>query len=105
MDDRRESQRYPTQRMAQYFLDAKVKGNGRECTIINVSRKGMGILFHKNEEIEVGTYIHLEVPDARSLETINVRGELRWCKTTESALIGGIELNKILSDVKFAKLA
>jgi len=105
MDDRRESQRYPTQRRAQYFLNEKVKENRRECTIINVSRKGVGILFHSNEEIDVGTYIHLEVPDSRSLETINVRGELRWCKTTESELIGGVELNKILSDVKFAKLA
>ena len=104
MENTRRFERFPTQREAQYFL-VRGKGKGQECTIINVSRKGLGILFHTNEEIDVGTYIHLEVPDTRSLETINVRGELRWYKTISNEFIGGIELNNILSDVKFSKLA
>jgi hypothetical protein len=93
MDDIRKPQRYPTQRRAQYFLE-EVNGNGQECTIINASRKGLGMLFNTSEEIDVGTFIHLEVPDSNSLETINVRGELKWCKTTESALIGGIVIKQ-----------
>lgn len=104
MEDRRESQRYPTQRRAYYFLQ-EGEGIGQECTIINVSRKGLGVLFHTSKQINVGAAIHLEVPDPRSLETINVRGELRWCKTIRNEFIGGIELIEILSDVKFSKLA
>jgi len=104
MDEKRESKRYLTQRRAYYFLQVG-EGIGHECTIINVSRKGLGVLFHTSEQINLGASIHLEVPDARSLESMNVRGELRWCKTIENEFIGGIELHKILSDIKFAKLA
>jgi hypothetical protein len=48
--ERRKFIRYLTQREAQYFI-AERKGEGQECTIINVSREGMGIIFYSNEEI------------------------------------------------------
>ena len=104
MENIRRFERFPTQRGGQYFL-IKGKGKGQECTIIDVSRKGLGMIFHSNEEISVGTNIRLEIPDPITLDTIDIRGELRWSKKTGGEFIGGIELAMILSDVQFSKLA
>ena len=104
MEDRRRFERFPTKREAQYFL-IKGKGWGQECTIINVSRKGLGILFRTNEEIDVGTNIRLEIPDPLMTDTIDLRRELRWSQEIGGGFVGGIELSRILSDVKFSKLA
>ena len=96
--------RYSTQLWAQYFLNNR-KEKGKECTVFDICRKGMGILFHTNEEINVGTIIHLEIPDPKSLETISVRGELRWLREKEGEFIGGIELDRILSEVELSRLS
>jgi len=104
MENTRRFERFPTQREGQYFL-VKEKEKGKNCTIIDVSRKGLGMIFHSNEEISVGTNIRLEIPDPITLDTIDVRGELRWSKEIGGEFIGGIELSRILSDVKFSKLA
>jgi len=103
MENTRKLERYPIQREARYFLK-EGKGEGQECTIINFSRSGMGIIFHSNEEINVGTLIRLEIPVPKSSEPINARGVLKWFERKENDLIGGVELTKILSDVKFSKL-
>ena len=104
MENTRRFERFPTQREGQYFL-VKEKEKGQNCTIIDVSRKGLGMIFHSNEEISVGTNIRLEIPDPITLDTIDVRGELRWSKEIGGEFIGGIELSRILSDLKFSKLA
>ena len=104
MENKRRFERFPTQREAQFFL-LKGKGWGQECTIINVSRKGLGIIFRTNEEIDVGTNIRLEIPDPLRTDTIDIRGELRWSQEIGGGFVGGIELSRILSDVKFSKLA
>ena len=104
MENTRRFERFSTQRGGQYFL-VKGKGRGQECTIIDVSHKGLGIIFHSNEEISVGTNIRLEIPDPTTIDTIDVRGELRWSKEIGGESIGGIELSRILSDVQFSKIA
>ena len=96
--------RYPTKLWGQYFLNDR-KEKGQECTIFDVCRKGMGILFHTNEEINVGTTIHLEIPDPKSLETITVSGELRWFREKEKGFIGGIELDSTLSPEEVTMLS
>jgi hypothetical protein len=103
MKTTRRFKRYPTQREARFFLKENA-GGGQECTIITVSRKGMGIIFHTDEKINVGTTIRFDVPVATSLETISVRGMLKWLDQTEVDFIGGVELTQELSDVKFSKL-
>ena len=103
MENIRRFKRYPTQREARFFLRGDA-GKGEECTIINVSRKGMGILFHTDKKINVGTTIRFDVPIATSFEAISVRGMLKWLDKTEADFIGGVELTQELSDVKFSKL-
>ena len=99
----RKHKRYPTQWEARYFLDNTAK-DGQVCSIVNVSRKGMGIIFHTDEEILVGTTIRVEVPSTQSSESISFRGTVRWVDRMEIDIIGGLELMNELSDVYLYKL-
>ena len=95
--------RYPTHREAFYCLQ-EAMAEKRECTIINISRKGMGVLFQAKDGIAIGVPIRIEIPVATALESISVNGMVKWVETSDSAYVGGIELSKELSDVKFSKL-
>jgi len=64
----------------------------------------MGILFHTDEKLSVGTTIRFDVPIATSLQVMSVRGMLKWLDKREADFIGGVELTQALSDVKFSKL-
>ena len=103
MDYTRQYVRYPTHREAFYCLQ-EAMAEKRECTIINISRKGMGVLFHAKDGIAIGAPIRIEIPVATALESISVNGMVKWVDTSDSAYVGGIELSKELSDVKFSKL-
>ena len=103
MNNTRQHKRYSTQREAYYFLQ-HTQEPGRKCTIINVSRKGMGVTFHTDETIHPGSPIRLEVPVTTAFESISVSGMLNWLDKMDVDLIGGIELNKELNDVRFSKL-
>ena len=89
MENTRRFKRYPTQREARFFLKDN-SGEGKECTIITVSRKGMGILFHTDENLSVGTTIRFDVPVATSFEAISVRGMLKWLDKAEGHQDSGL---------------
>ena len=103
MNNTRQHKRFQTQREAHFFLH-HTQEQGRECTIINVSRKGMGIIFHTDETLHPGAIIRLEVPVTTAFDAISVSGMLKWIDRIDSDFIGGIELSKELNDVKFSKL-
>ena len=100
---KRKYKRYPTQREGRYFIQGTI-WNGQVCTIVNVSRKGMGIIFHTDEDMPSGTVIHVEVPMKHSSETISVQGILKWIDRMEFDIIGGIELLHELSDLELSRL-
>ena len=79
------------------------EGKWNECTIININPKGMGVEFH--EDISVGSTIHLVIIIPGELETIVVKGILKWIKQRKNNFIAGIELTEMLDDIKFAKLS
>ena len=77
---------------------------GRECTIINVSRKGMGKIFHTDETLQPGSTIRLEVPVKTAFESISVSGMLKCVDKIDADCLGGVELTRELNDVIFSKL-
>jgi len=99
----RKYKRYPTQREGRYFLEGTT-GDGQVCTIVNVSRKGMGIIFHTDEDMSVGTIIRVDVPITIPSESISVRGILKWVDSMDIDIIGGIELTNELSDLQLSRL-
>ena len=90
MDNRRKFSRFGTHMKAQYFLQEENKG-WEECTVIDISRRGMGIRFFKNEKISVGSTLRLEISIPTELETINVKGILKRINQSGNDCIGGIE--------------
>ena len=97
MEDRRRFSRQQSQLKAQYFLKGRKEGWG-ECTVIDVSRKGMGITFQTSEKIKVGSFILLEIPVPTELEPFYIIGILRWIRQKGNTFTGGIESTEILDD-------
>jgi len=100
---KRKHKRFPTQREAQYCFDGTT-WYGQVCTIVNVSRTGMGIIFHTDEDMSVGTIIRVDVPITIPSESISVRGILKWVDSMDIDIIGGIELTNELSDLQLSRL-
>lgn len=99
----RKYKRYPTQREA-HFYQEDISGSRQLCTIVNISRKGMGIIFHTDVEMNIGAAIRVEVTAPGSAETMNVKGHLRWFDKMEIDIIGGIELVGVLSEEDVSRL-
>jgi len=91
MEEERESRRLAANLKAKYFLKEE-KGNGKECTIINVSHGGVGLEFYTSEKIVEGSTLLLEIFYAKGIKPIQVEGTLMWVKQGEKDSIGGIEI-------------
>ena len=89
-ENKRAFSRFNTHLKAQFLLKEK-RGMGRACTVLNISRKGMGLQFHTPEKISVGSSIHLEINVPASQEPFSAEGTVKWTNQTESKLICGIE--------------
>ena len=90
MENKRRFGRFNTHFKAQWFLDEK-KEVGEECTIIDISRRGMGIRFHTRDSIDIGSTVFLEIFVPEGKEPINVQGVLKQVNWRESGFFGGIE--------------
>ena len=99
MEEKRRFKRHQVRLKAQYYLKEKDK-HWEECTIIDVSRKGMGIIFLTGERIEVGSTVLFEIPLLAKLEPIYILGVLKWVEQRDRAFMGGIESVDLLSDLK-----
>ena len=105
MENKRKFGRFDTQLEAQY-VSKESTGDEGECTVINMSRKGIGVRFHARKKINIGSTINLEVFVPEKLEPANVEGVLKWIEEEkEGDLVGGIELDEVLDEMKFSKLA
>jgi len=101
-EDRR-SWRFPTLLDGLYFLDEK-KGEGKECTIINISYNGTGLEFYTFEEVSVNAKLFLEISPHDGKEVINVEGIIRWVKQGRRDCACGIELTEELNEAQKSML-
>ncbi|MCK5421132.1 MAG: PilZ domain-containing protein [Deltaproteobacteria bacterium] len=99
MENRRSFSRFDTQLKAKYFLKERKESWGK-CKVIDVSRKGMGIIFTTREKINVGSTVLLEIDVSTASNPVHVIGILRWIRKKGNDFVGGIESTKILDDVK-----
>ena len=86
--------RSPIELKAQFLVEGE-KRDWEQCTIINVSREGMGILFQTHKSIKVGSTIYLKILVPTESEPINVKGILKWIEKREDDSIGGIKWHLI----------
>jgi hypothetical protein len=103
---RRRFSRYSTRLKAQYFLQEEASA-WKECTVITAARKGMGITFHAQKKIDIGSTIHFAITVPKEEEPVMVKGTLKWIRKRkrENDFVSGIEFAKILDTNTFVKLS
>ena len=100
-DNIRRPGRYLTHLKAKYFLNEE-SGSWKECTITNITPKGIGIAF--NQVINMDSTIHLIIMEHKRSQPVTAKGRLRWFKQRKNDFIGGIELAEALDEATFARL-
>ena len=103
MKEQRREPRIPTQRKAQYFLKEGT-GTLKECTVIDVSHRGMGIRFNTREALHLGSTVIIDLTGSSVRESLYVTGLVRWIEEGVNFCIGGIELIESLDDITLLKL-
>ena len=104
MDDRRRFLRFPLQLGARY---AETNGdNWKECSVIDISREGIGIIIHSKEAISKGTLLNLEIDGPVKDDQITVAGKLVWLKELKDdpsfKYAAGVQLTSIAPEDKWA---
>jgi hypothetical protein len=103
MKEKRREPRIPTERKAHYFLKDSTS-TMKECTLIDVSHRGMGIRFNTSEELSPGSTVIIDLTGSVTRESLYVTGLLRWIEEGVNFSIGGIELLESLDDITLLKL-
>ena len=103
MEEKRKFSRGITQLEARFLKEGEREWE--KATIINISRKGMGIKFYESRKISTGSTLHLAIIVSGESDPIMVKGVLEWIKQKKNHFIGGIDLTEELDDVKWTKLA
>ena len=103
MKEQRREPRIPTPRKAHYFLKEGTS-TLKECIVIDVSHKGMGIRFNTSEELHLGSTVIIDLTDSSVRKSLYVAGSLRWIEEGVNFFIGGIELTESLDDITLLKL-
>jgi len=101
--DHRSFKRFPVCHNGRFFSTGQNAG-WRECTIIDVSRKGILIACPLSEKIAVGATVCLEIYVPKQMDPVNAKGTVKWVKETKHAVVSGIELCKLLDEDLVSKL-
>jgi hypothetical protein len=91
-------------RLSGRFLSGEQNTGWKECSILNISRKGMQITFPVSEKIPVGATVCIEIYIPKQLDPVNAKGTVKWIKQTEDTVITGVELCRALDQDLFNKL-
>ena len=100
---KRSFNRFNTHMKATYYLEERNRG-WEDCTITKLSRKGMGITFHTEEQMSPESILHIKIFTSNENEYFTVKGDLRWIEKAEHNFVGGIELREILDEAKWLQL-
>ena len=102
--NQRKWSRAAVQLPAQYFIKG-LSFKYRDCTIINISRKGAGVLFPFTEQLKEKTAIFFDFIVPKTSERLSVKGELKNKNSRHEGLVGGIEFVSLLPEEIFGNLA
>ena len=95
LEEKRNFVRFFIQLKAHYSLKEK-ESEREECTILDISRKGIGVEFSR--QISLGSTINMTVCSPEELEPLSVKGIVKWIKQGGNHFRGGIELTEVLDE-------
>ena len=105
MEDKRKYKRFQIDLNARYSFEGNQK-TWKGCTVVNISRDGMGIVVYLRERIPIGALLQFEIMFPSQEEPIKATGVLQWIKEQreEMNFPGGIEFTKIDPEDKWTLL-
>jgi hypothetical protein len=99
----RKWRRAAVQLPAQYFIKGQ-SSRFMDCTIVNLSRNGAGVLFPLSESLRAKSSIFFEFVVPNTFVQLTVRGELKNKNSRNDGFVGGIEFASLLPEEMFARL-
>jgi len=103
MDERRKYIRFPVQLDARYT--EKNEENWKECSVIDISREGMGISIYARDIISKDALLHIQITLPVEKEPVVVEGTLIWIRDLREDprfnYIGGVTLTSIRPEDKW----
>jgi hypothetical protein len=92
-DAKRHNRRIKLHHPARFSIDEN-KMDWAPCTIININKNldGIGIEFHDQKDVKVGSIVILDLLVPGELMPICCKGILRWINQKENGYVGGIKL-------------
>ncbi|MBN2106093.1 MAG: PilZ domain-containing protein [Deltaproteobacteria bacterium] len=103
MFDRRLYQREKVELIARYFIqDTSVKYMG--CTVINLSRNGAGAFFPRQEKIEEGAVVLIDIIAPVTYQQLRLKGEIKRARKHGNVMYAGIQFIEALSEETFSML-
>ncbi len=107
MKDRRKFIRFPVRLRARYSEENKEDWK-QQCSIVNISREGMGVTVYLKAKLSLGCMLKLMVDVPERENSVSFTGTLNWIKAlkgdSDYNFEGGIKLITIDSEDKWALL-
>lgn len=107
MKDRRKFLRFPVKLAARYSEEKKDDWT-RQCSVIDISREGMGVIVYLKEKLPLGCMLKLKADVPTKEKPVSFTGNLSWIKVLKGDpdfnYKGGIKLITIDSEDKWILL-
>ena len=107
MRDRRKFIRFPVRLRARYSEENKEDWK-QQCSIVNISREGMGVIVYLKAKLSSGRMLKFIVDVPEKEKSVSFTGTLNWIKALKGDenynYKGGIKLITIDSEDKWALL-
>lgn len=108
MKDRRKFIRFPVMTDAHYSEENKKEDWKQQCSIVNISREGMGVTVYLKAKLSLGCMLKFMVDVPEIDKTVSFTGTLNWIKALKGDpdynYKGGIKLITIDPEDKWALL-
>ena len=107
MKDRRKFVRFPV-RMCAHYSDENNEDREEQCSIVDISREGMGVTVYLKVKLSLGCMLKFMVDVPEKEKSVSFTGTLNWIKSLKGDADynykGGIKLTAIDSEDKWTLL-
>ena len=107
MKDRRKFIRFPV-RMCAHYSDENNEDLKQQCSIVDISREGMGVTVYLKAKLSLGCMLKFMVDVPEKEKSVSFTGTLNWIKSLKGDADynykGGIKLTAIDSEDKWTLL-
>ena len=98
MEDKRKYHRFPINLKSRYLQEDDHQ-EWKDCSVIDISREGVGIRLYLKERISIRSILHLEIIAPKKEKLIKASSVLMWIEefagNSGFNFIAGMELTKI----------